>query len=139
MSIESIRSIRFSIKEVEESLSTIDNLLDDHDEYTQDPLVGIQHAILGHVWLILNEQQNTIEELYKRVYKIPNSNAGAMVRNMRDELGLSQSGLAKELGVSRVTINRWENGHFEINGKNRSKMRDYIKQQNKKEQKNESI
>ena len=69
----SIESIRLSIKEVEESLSTINSYLDDHDEYTKNPLVEIQHAILTHVWLILNEQQNTIEELYKRFYKIPNS------------------------------------------------------------------
>ncbi len=32
------------------------------------------------------------------------------VKEVRRQLGLSQEGLAQELGVSFTTINRWENG-----------------------------
>lgn len=32
------------------------------------------------------------------------------VKKVRRQLGLSQEGLAQELGVSFTTINRWENG-----------------------------
>ena len=32
------------------------------------------------------------------------------VKNLRDQLGLSQEDLSKALGVSFATINRWENG-----------------------------
>lgn len=35
------------------------------------------------------------------------------VKTARQEMGLSQTSLAKELGVSFPTINRWENGHGE--------------------------
>lgn len=33
----------------------------------------------------------------------------ALVREVRRQLGLSQEDLARELGVSFVTVNRWEN------------------------------
>lgn len=35
------------------------------------------------------------------------------VKTARQKLGLSQTALAKELGVSFPTINRWANGHGE--------------------------
>lgn len=35
------------------------------------------------------------------------------VKTARQKMGLSQTALAKELGVSFPTINRWENGHGE--------------------------
>ena len=34
------------------------------------------------------------------------------VKHVRIELNLSQEGLARELGVSFATINRWENGSY---------------------------
>ncbi len=34
----------------------------------------------------------------------------ARVKEIRRQLGISQEGLAHELGVSFATINRWENG-----------------------------
>ena len=34
----------------------------------------------------------------------------ALVKEVRRQLGISQEGLAHELGVSFATINRWENG-----------------------------
>ncbi|WP_319525115.1 helix-turn-helix transcriptional regulator [uncultured Desulfosarcina sp.] len=37
-------------------------------------------------------------------------NFAEMVRDVRQQLGLSQEELAHELGVSFSTINRWENG-----------------------------
>jgi len=35
------------------------------------------------------------------------------VKNLRNQLGLSQKALARALGVSFATINRWEMGHTE--------------------------
>lgn len=34
------------------------------------------------------------------------------IKEYREKNFLSQTDLAKKLGVSYVTINRWENGHF---------------------------
>ena len=33
-----------------------------------------------------------------------------IIRDIREQLGLSQEDLARELGVSFATVNRWENG-----------------------------
>ena len=33
------------------------------------------------------------------------------IRSIRDRLGLSQEGFARELGVAYATVNRWEKGH----------------------------
>jgi transcriptional regulator with XRE-family HTH domain len=38
----------------------------------------------------------------------------AQLRKGREALGLSQQALADELGVSRVTVARWESGEREI-------------------------
>ena len=35
----------------------------------------------------------------------------ALVKEVRKQLTLSQEGLARELGVSFATVNRWENNH----------------------------
>ena len=37
-------------------------------------------------------------------------NYSTLVKKVRDQLGLSQEDLARELGVSFATVNRWENG-----------------------------
>jgi putative transcriptional regulator len=37
-----------------------------------------------------------------------------VLRNLRATLGLSQEQLARELGVSYVTVNRWESGRARI-------------------------
>jgi DNA-binding transcriptional regulator YiaG len=34
-----------------------------------------------------------------------------LVKEVRRQLSLSQEGLARELGVSFATVNRWENSH----------------------------
>lgn len=39
---------------------------------------------------------------------------GAEVRRIRDRLKLTQAALARELGVSRVTVARWETGVYAI-------------------------
>ena len=36
-----------------------------------------------------------------------------MLKQYRAKMFLSQNDLAKKIGVSVVTVNRWENGHFE--------------------------
>ena len=35
------------------------------------------------------------------------------IKKLRTKLGWSQERLAKYLGISIMTISRWENGHFE--------------------------
>jgi transcriptional regulator with XRE-family HTH domain len=39
--------------------------------------------------------------------------AGRKLRERREAINLSQAELAEELGVSRSTINRWEQGYFD--------------------------
>ncbi len=34
------------------------------------------------------------------------------IKKIREKLGLSQEDLARQLGVSYTTVNRWENGRF---------------------------
>ena len=38
------------------------------------------------------------------------NNIAAKLKKLRQTRGWSQEGLARELGVSFVTVNRWENG-----------------------------
>ena len=38
-------------------------------------------------------------------------NFAQLIAVMRQQLALSQEDLARHLGVSYVTVNRWENGH----------------------------
>ena len=35
----------------------------------------------------------------------------ALIKTVREQLDLSQEDLAREIGVSYATVNRWENGH----------------------------
>jgi DNA-binding XRE family transcriptional regulator len=35
-----------------------------------------------------------------------------LIKNVRVQLDLSQEDLAREIGVSYATVNRWENGRF---------------------------
>lgn len=46
------------------------------------------------------------------------------LKELRDKLLISQSELAKILGVSFATVNRWENGRYEPNYKAKQKLRD---------------
>lgn len=41
---------------------------------------------------------------------IEERNYPALIKELRGQLGLSQEDLARELGVSYATVNRWENG-----------------------------
>ena len=41
---------------------------------------------------------------------INEQNLPALVKEVRRQLGISQEDLARELGVSFATVNRWENG-----------------------------
>ena len=38
------------------------------------------------------------------------NNYRSLIKEIRKQLGLSQEDLARELGVSFATVNRWENG-----------------------------
>ena len=46
------------------------------------------------------------------------------IKELREKLLVSQNGLAKMLGVSFATVNRWENGRYEPNYKAKRKLRD---------------
>jgi DNA-binding transcriptional regulator YiaG len=52
----------------------------------------------------------------------------AMLKDVRDQLGLSQEDLAHELGVSFSTVNRWENGHFRPSRLARARLDDFCAQ-----------
>ena len=41
---------------------------------------------------------------------IDDQNLPELVKEIRRQLSLSQEGLARELGISFATVNRWENG-----------------------------
>ncbi len=47
-----------------------------------------------------------------------------MIRRIRDELLVTQEELAKMLGVTFATVNRWENGHHEPTMTQRRRIRD---------------
>ena len=46
----------------------------------------------------MNDNSNSNDELSKHI------------KSLRQQLGLSQEGLAQRLGVSFTSVNRWENG-----------------------------
>lgn len=50
-----------------------------------------------------------------------------IVKQLREKMLLSQEEMAKKLGVSFATVNRWENGHHEPTFKERRKLRDLCK------------
>ena len=49
------------------------------------------------------------------------------IKQLREYLCLSQTEFAQLLGVSFVSVNRWENGHFEPTVKIKRKILNYIK------------
>ncbi|MEA3366011.1 MAG: helix-turn-helix transcriptional regulator, partial [Candidatus Hydrogenedentes bacterium] len=46
----------------------------------------------------------------ERVMAIDNQNLPELVKEIRKQLALSQEGLARKIGISFATVNRWENG-----------------------------
>ena len=53
-----------------------------------------------------------------------------IIKRIRDELLLTQEELAKKLGVTFATVNRWENGHHEPTMTQRRKIRDLCQSNN---------
>ena len=51
-----------------------------------------------------------------------------MIKALREKLIISQDELAKILGVSFVSVNRWENGHHEPTIKVKRKIAQLIKE-----------
>ena len=51
-----------------------------------------------------------------------------MVKEYREKYFLSQTDLAKKLGVAYVTVNRWENGHYEPTIKCKRKLNELFKE-----------
>lgn len=54
-------------------------------------------------------------------------NYAEKLKEIREIELLSQDDLAKELGVTFATVNRWENGHHEPSLKGKKAIRDYCK------------
>lgn len=54
-------------------------------------------------------------------------NYAQKIKEIRETLLLSQEELAKELGITFATVNRWENGHHEPTIKMKKVIRDYCK------------
>ena len=54
-------------------------------------------------------------------------NYSEQIKHIRQSLFLSQEGLAKELGVSFATINRWESGKTKPTYKTMKLLDDYCK------------
>lgn len=52
------------------------------------------------------------------------------VKQVRMKLYLSQEALAKEIGISFTTVNRWENGHGRPNLVMEAKFNDFCEKQN---------
>ena len=50
-----------------------------------------------------------------------------IIKKLRGKMLLSQQEMAKTLGVSFATVNRWENGHHEPTFKERRKLRELCK------------
>lgn len=57
-------------------------------------------------------------------------NYSKALRELREKLLISQADLAKMLGVSFASVNRWENGHFEPSYGSKRKLRDLFKKYN---------
>lgn len=53
----------------------------------------------------------------------------AQIKALRATLRLSQEGLAKELGVSFATVNRWENGRTQPSTLAKKQLAQFIAQQ----------
>ena len=51
-----------------------------------------------------------------------------MLKKYREKVLLTQTELAKKLGVSFASVNRWENGQFEPTIKAKRKLRDLFKE-----------
>ncbi len=51
------------------------------------------------------------------------------IKKLRDEMLLSQEEFGKMLGVSLVTVNRWENGKYEPTLKTKRKLRELLKEE----------
>ena len=54
-------------------------------------------------------------------------NYGKLIKQIRNELLLTQTELADKLGVAFATVNRWENGHTEPSMRIKRKIRDICK------------
>lgn len=52
------------------------------------------------------------------------------VKQVRMKLYLSQEALAKEMGISFTTVNRWENGHGHPNLVMEAKFNDFCEKKN---------
>ena len=60
-----------------------------------------------------------------------NINYSELIKQYREKMFLSQRDLADELGISYVTVNRWETGKFDPTIKMKKKLYDLFKKAKK--------
>jgi transcriptional regulator with XRE-family HTH domain len=63
----------------------------------------------------------------KRPLAIDRSQIGQLIRQLRLEMGLTQEQLARELGVTYSSVNRWENGRSKPSPLARQKIEQMLK------------
>ena len=80
------------------------------------PLHGVQAAALGEVALL---HQDIAQALLKQERPL----RGAEIRFLRKHCGWSQEELANRLGVTEVTVSRWETGATPIGSANQVALR----------------
>lgn len=49
------------------------------------------------------------------------------IKELRNQMFLTQEEFAKKLGVAFITVNRWENGYYEPTIKMKKKLNEYFK------------
>lgn len=67
-----------------------------------------------------------------RLSQLNQPEIGSFIRNLRQELGLTQEKFAAKLGVTFPTVNRWENRHAKPSPLAIEKIEGTAKQLNKK-------
>ena len=58
--------------------------------------------------------------------------SAAQCLEIRNALGLTQGELAAKMGVLRLTVNRWENGHVEPSPLAKQRLKDLLQEHLKK-------
>ena len=96
-------------KKYRDSLEAAPGVVLDFD--SAGKLIGID---LEHASKVLDIQGIELHEEPRRAELHTAKLNGARLKQQRDELGLTQAGLGRELGVSTNTIARWERGELKI-------------------------
>ena len=123
------------LKGISENLSEIEDRISLINRYLREDHSGItQHSILINTLSIVVQQQQILKHLFTILYRDPNTKSAMKIRVLRNDLDMNQLELANEIGVTRETISRWENGRFSMTKKNKKLIEDYIDQRTTKQE-----